>query len=144
MGLAFISFTPQQPGLHPQSGHVGFMVSKVALGQDLSKFSFPLSILIQPIAPYSLIISSLMPYGPHTDDAKQTNKQTKQQIPWPESASELCRPSERRLLAKLVPTFADRGCHVVSVTDPYARILRFLDRRRYFFFQVALQLYSRG
>jgi hypothetical protein len=45
---------------------------------------------------------------------------------------------------KLVPTFADRGCHVVSVTDPYGRILRFLDRSPYFFFQVAPQLYSRG
>jgi hypothetical protein len=28
--------------------------------------------------------------------------------------------------------FADRGCHVVSVTDPYGRILGFLDRSRYF------------
>jgi hypothetical protein len=27
-----------------------------------------------------------------------------------------------------VPTFPDRGCHVVSVTDPYNRILGFLDR----------------
>jgi hypothetical protein len=27
----------------------------------------------------------------------------------------------------LVPTFADRGCHVVSVTDTYGHILRFLD-----------------
>jgi hypothetical protein len=27
-----------------------------------------------------------------------------------------------------VATFADRGCHVVSVTDLYSRILRFLDR----------------
>jgi hypothetical protein len=34
------------------------------------------------------------------------------------SASELYRPSDRRLLAKLVPTFADRGCRVVSATDP--------------------------
>jgi hypothetical protein len=33
-----------------------------------------------------------------------TNKQT----PWPESASELCRPSDRPFSAKLVPTFADR------------------------------------
>jgi Na+/H+ antiporter NhaD/arsenite permease-like protein len=33
---------------------------------------------------------------------------------------------------------------VVSVTDPYCRILGFLDRSRYFFFQVAPQLYSRG
>jgi CBS-domain-containing membrane protein len=61
-----------------------------------------------------------------------------------ESASELYRPSDRRLSAKLVPTFADRGCHLVSVTDPYGRILGFLDRSRYFFFQVAPQLYSRG
>jgi hypothetical protein len=30
--------------------------------------------------------------------------------------------------AKLAPTFADRGCHVVSVTDPYGRILGFLER----------------
>jgi hypothetical protein len=28
--------------------------------------------------------------------------------------------------------FADRECHVVSVTDPYGRILGFLDRNRYF------------
>jgi hypothetical protein len=64
--------------------------------------------------------------------------------PWPESASELYRPSVRRLSAKLVPTFADRGCRVVSVTDPYGRILAFLHRGRYFFFQVAPQVYSRG
>jgi hypothetical protein len=31
-----------------------------------------------------------------------------------------------------------RGCHVVSVTNPYGRNLGFLDRSRYFFFQVAL------
>jgi hypothetical protein len=41
--------------------------------------------------------------------------------------SELYRPSELRLSAKLVATFAGRGCHVVSVTDPYGRILGFLD-----------------
>jgi hypothetical protein len=52
-------------------------------------------------------------------------------------------PSDRRLSTKLVPPFADRGCHVVSVTDPHGRII-FLDRSRYFFFQVAPQLYSRG
>jgi hypothetical protein len=36
------------------------------------------------------------------------------------------------LSVKAVPTFADRGCHVVSVTDPYGRILspfNPLDRR---------------
>jgi hypothetical protein len=32
---------------------------------------------------------------------------------------------------------------VVSATDPPGRILGFLDRSRYYFFQVAPQLYSR-
>jgi hypothetical protein len=42
-------------------------------------------------------------------------------------------PTERPLLlAKLVPTFADRGCHVVSETDLYCRIVRFLDRLQHF------------
>jgi hypothetical protein len=30
-------------------------------------------------------------------------------IPWPQSASELYRPSDSRLSAKLVPTFVDSG-----------------------------------
>jgi hypothetical protein len=47
---------------------------------------------------------------------------------WPESASEIYQPSDRRLLAKLVPSFADRGCHVVSMTGPYGLILGFLDQ----------------
>jgi hypothetical protein len=54
------------------------------------------------------------------------------------------RPSDRRLSAKLIPTFADIRCSVVGVTDFYGRILVFLDRSHYFFFQVAPQLYSRG
>jgi hypothetical protein len=45
------------------------------------------------------------------------------QTPWPESASELYRPCDRRLSAKLVPTFANRGCRVVSASDPYSLIL---------------------
>jgi hypothetical protein len=51
-------------------------------------------------------------------------------------------PTERPPL--VTPTFADRGCRVVSATDPHGRILGFLDRSRYYFFQVAPQLYSRG
>jgi hypothetical protein len=69
---------------------------------------------------------------------------TNQPTPWPGSVSELYRPSGYRLSSKLVPTFVDRGWCVVSVTDPYGRILGFLDRSLYFFFQVAPQLYSRG
>jgi hypothetical protein len=37
---------------------------------------------------------------------------------------------DRRLSAKLVPTFADRGCRVVSAADPYGRNFGFLDRSR--------------
>jgi hypothetical protein len=69
---------------------------------------------------------------------------SKQRTPWPESLSELYRPSDRLLSVKLEPTFEDRICRVVSATDPYGRILGLLDRSRYFFFQVAPQLYSRG
>jgi hypothetical protein len=65
-------------------------------------------------------------------------------MPRSESTSELYEPSHHRFWAKIVPTFSDRGCHVVGVTDPYGRILGFLDRSSHFFFQVAPQLYSRG
>jgi hypothetical protein len=53
-------------------------------------------------------------------------------------------PSDRHLSAKLVPTFADRGCCILSTVDPYGRILGFLDRGSNFFFRVALILYSLG
>jgi hypothetical protein len=43
-----------------------------------------------------------------------------------------------------VSPFADKGCRLVSMTDSYGRVLGFLDRSRYFSFQVAPQLYSRG
>jgi hypothetical protein len=43
-----------------------------------------------------------------------------------------------------VPNFEDKECHVVSVTDTCGSILDFMDRSRYFFFQVASQLSSRG
>jgi hypothetical protein len=35
-------------------------------------------------------------------------------------------------------------CQVASVADPYSRILGFLDRNRYYLFQLAPQLYSLG
>jgi hypothetical protein len=53
---------------------------------------------------------------------------TSPKTPWSESASELYRPRDRHLSAKLVSTFAGCGCYVVSVTDPYGRILGFLHR----------------
>jgi hypothetical protein len=60
------------------------------------------------------------------------SKIIKKKTPWSESASELYRPSDRSLSEKLLPTYADRRWHVVSVTDPSGRILGFLDRSRYF------------
>jgi CBS-domain-containing membrane protein len=76
---------------------------------------------------------------PVLDSAVKQNKKTS--LVW---VRERTIPTERPPLVDVVRTFADRGCHVVSVTDAYGRILRFLDRSRYFFFQVAPQLYSRG
>jgi hypothetical protein len=64
--------------------------------------------------------------------------------PWSWSTSELYRPSNRRLSAKLVPTLAGRECRVVSAIDPHGCILGFIDQIRYYFFQVAPQLYSQG
>jgi hypothetical protein len=61
--------------------------------------------------------------------------------PWAESASELYRPSERCLSAKLVPTFANRGVSRGQLgVSPCGRDLGFLERSRYFFFKVAPQL----
>jgi hypothetical protein len=54
-------------------------------------------------------------------------------------------PTERPpLVGEVSSNFADIGCHVVSVSDPYGRILVLLHRSRYFLFQAAPQLYSRG
>jgi hypothetical protein len=61
------------------------------------------------------------------------------------SASELCRPSDRRLSTKLVPTFLRaEGVAWSAQPIPTAVNLGFLDWSRYFFIQVAPQLSSRG
>jgi hypothetical protein len=54
-------------------------------------------------------------------------------------------PVERpRIVGEVSANFWDRGCHMIRKTDTYGRILGFLDRNRYYFFQVAPQLYSLG
>jgi hypothetical protein len=53
-------------------------------------------------------------------------------------------PTERPLLVGEVSANFCGVIYVVSLTDPYCRNYDFLDRSRYFFFQVAPQLYSRG
>jgi hypothetical protein len=62
---------------------------------------------------------------------------------WYEYASDLYRLSDRPFLSKLVPTFEERGCHMVSLKDIYGSIIGFLDQSHYISFQVAPQLYSR-
>jgi hypothetical protein len=61
-----------------------------------------------------------------------------------ESASELYRSSDRRRSAKLVPTLADRGCHVVSATSPSDRDFDFLDLEPLLFLPNSSSNCSRG
>jgi hypothetical protein len=70
----------------------------------------------------------------------------KKQTPWPEIASELYRLNDRSLVGEVSANILlIDGCHVVSVTDPPTAVFSFfLDRSRYYFFQVAPQLYSRS
>jgi hypothetical protein len=49
-------------------------------------------------------------------------------------ATAACRRSDCQL-------FADIGCHVVNVTDPYGRILGFFRQEPLLYHQVAPQLY---
>jgi hypothetical protein len=56
-----------------------------------------------------------------TNSVSSYNKTKQKQTLRSYSASELYRPSDRRMSAKLVPTFADRECRVVSATDPHGR-----------------------
>jgi hypothetical protein len=64
---------------------------------------------------------------PHSQTHSCNVVLTNQLTLWPESASEVYRPSDRRLSAKSLPFFADRMCYVISTTDPlrpYSRIFR--------------------
>jgi hypothetical protein len=74
-----------------------------------------------------------------TTISEQTEHFTRSKTPWSESASELYRPTDRRLSAKWLPNCADRGCHVVCVTDPSGRISRFSRQEPLLFYQVAPQ-----
>jgi hypothetical protein len=118
--------------------HTG--LTKIYSGENIKKIQF---------VPYEIRSSSVYCTGKYFNTVQKNSSfwnhekvfglvtvsiahvQTKQ-TPWSESASEPYRPSDRLLSAKWLPTFADKGCHVVSVTDPHGRILGFLDRSRYF------------
>jgi hypothetical protein len=93
---------------------------------------FPIyEITIPPKAYKTILLSCVFETG-LSFVSLRVSRGKKTKTPWSVSASELYRPSDRRLSAKRLPTFAHRGCHVVSVTDPNGRILGFLDRSRYF------------
>jgi hypothetical protein len=54
-------------------------------------------------------------------------------------------PTERPpLVGEVSANIVDRRCRMIRLTDPHGRILGFIDRNRYFFFQVDPHLYSRG
>jgi hypothetical protein len=75
---------------------------------------------------------------------KSLTSQYKTKLNYMASVREQTMLSDRLLSVKLMPTFLGRECHVVSMMDPYGRIIGFLDWNCYFFFQVAPQLYLRG
>jgi hypothetical protein len=110
------------------------------MGKLLTKGTADCTRLAYRVQEMESVSSSLKPLPVFTHRRENLKSQN---TPWPDSARELYRPSDGRLSGKLMPTFADRGCYVASVTNPYNRILGFLDRSRYVFFQVAPQLYSR-
>jgi hypothetical protein len=121
-----VGFPPQRTRFEPGSGHVGFVGDKLAVGQVFSEyFSFPCH-------------SSSSVAG--TRGQRVTNVA---------SGFSLAPPQEKMnhyhsLHIITTICFADGGCHVVSVKDPYGRILGFPDQSSTFFFQVAPQLYWRG
>jgi hypothetical protein len=58
-------FPPRRPGFEPWSGHMGFVVDKVALAQLLFRVVlFPMPALIPPVAPYSSSIIRVWYNGP--------------------------------------------------------------------------------
>jgi hypothetical protein len=48
------------------------------------------------------------------------------------------------LVGEVNANFSNRGYRVVSTMDPHGCILGFLNWIRYYFFQVAIQLYLQG
>jgi hypothetical protein len=64
--------------------------------------------------------------------------------PWSESGSELYLPSDRRLSAKWLPTFEDRGVPRGRLDGSQRPYSRFSRQEPILFYQVAPQLYSRG
>jgi hypothetical protein len=141
--MLFLNYLPRQGGPKQESKIVvtcnfGYTV---AVSVDLLIFPSSRNIALELTQPLTEMRTRNLPLVKARPAPKASSRCTlpimevetkKKQTPWSESASEIYRPSDRRFSAKWLPTFADKGCHVVSVTDPYVRILGFLDRSRNF------------
>jgi hypothetical protein len=79
--------------------------------------------LIKYYKQYCKILVGVITEAKRSNHNNQIIKTKTNSIAW--VRSELYRLRYRRFSAKLVPTFADRECHMVSMTDPYGRILGF-------------------
>jgi hypothetical protein len=125
------------------SKHENWFVSLSAKPHDLQKecmghqmcFTFCYTSSLTPQPPFLLnVLQDMLMMQEHvfrksvlySSAVLTTTKKQKKQTLWPESTSELYQPRDRRLSAKLVPTFADIGCHAGSVTGPYGHTLGFL------------------
>jgi hypothetical protein len=117
-------FTPEEVAVYPQEP------------------GWPLTAL-KEISSYARFLKKfhgLNPLANSTDRATVARPFLKK-TPWSESASELYRPSDRRLSAKWLPTFADRDGQRDGSLWPY---FRFSVQEPLLFYQVAPQLYSQG
>jgi hypothetical protein len=74
----------------------------------LSALNTGRALLTRNISLLLVLISVLVPLNPNSGHSLKTL----------EYARELYRPSDRRLSAKLVPIFTERGCCVVRAADP--------------------------
>jgi hypothetical protein len=87
---------------------------------------------------------SLVTDGPTSLTATSVLSQNRTSLPFStvahalQSANERKKHIQRRQVLFLnIFSVSTVLCHVVSLTDPWGRILGFLDRSPYFFFQVA-------
>jgi hypothetical protein len=75
--------------------------AKIVLGDFSAKVLVGREGIFKPLPRYR--------FAQHVPGSHTLLSEIHKQSPWPESASELYRPSDRSLSAKLVPTLTDRG-----------------------------------
>jgi hypothetical protein len=110
---------PQLPGFEPGSGHVVFVVDKVALGQFFSDyFGFPWQRFHRLLHTCNHLSSGAGTIGQIVADLPSglTSRPIPRKItPWPESASELC-PYHGKQTRKLTQLFKDTHMKIAFKT----------------------------